>query len=177
MHSGYKLILGGGAALGAAGAAAIPAGAQTMNVSVTIPRLSVAEYHRPYVAIWLEKEGATPRTLSVWYDVDKAKGEGTKWLRDVRQWWRVSGRTMSFPANGVTGATRAPGEQTIAFTAGKGPLGPISAGNYTLVVEAAREVGGRELVRLPFSWPPKPGAVVRAKGSSELGAISLGFGK
>ena len=176
MQTGYKLILGSGAALGVV-AAASPSDAQTMNVSVTIPRLSVAEYHRPYVAIWLEKEGAAPRTLSVWYDVDKAKGEGKKWLRDVRQWWRVSGRTMSFPADGVTGATRAPGEQKIAFTAGKGPLGQLGAGNYTLVVEAAREVGGRELVRLPFSWPPKPGAVVRAKGNSELGAISLGFGK
>ncbi|HEX7743538.1 MAG TPA: DUF2271 domain-containing protein [Sphingobium sp.] len=176
MQSGYKLILGGGAALGAVGAVT-PAVAQTMNISVAIPRLSVAEYHRPYVAIWLEKEGAAPRTLSVWYDVDKAKGEGKKWLRDVRQWWRASGRTMSFPADGVTGATRAPGDQKVAFTAGKGPLGQLGAGNYTLVVEAAREVGGRELVRLPFSWPPKPGAVVRAKGSNELGAVSLGFGK
>lgn len=173
MQKAYKLILGGGAALGAAGTAY----AETLNVGVAIPRLSVAEYHRPYVAIWLEKEGAGPRTLSVWYDVDKAKGEGTKWLRDVRQWWRVSGRSMSFPADGVSGATRAPGDQKITFTTGRGPLGQLSAGNYTLVIEAAREVGGRELVRLPFSWPPRPGAVVRAKGNSELGAISLGFGK
>jgi len=172
MQSSYKLILGGGAAL-----AAIPASAQTINVNVTIPRLPVAEYHRPYVAIWLEKEDATPRTLSVWYDVGKAKGEGAKWLRDMRQWWRVSGRSMRFPADGVTGATRAPGEQKVAFTAGKGPLGQLGAGNYTLVVEAAREVGGRELLRLPFSWPPKPGSVVRAKDNSELGAVSLGFGK
>ena len=173
MHKAYKLILGGGAALGAAGTAH----AETLNVGVAIPRLSVAEYHRPYVAIWLEKEGTTPRTLSVWYDVDKAKGEGTKWLRDVRQWWRVSGRSMSFPADGVSGATRAPGDQKIAFATGKGPLGQLAPGNYTLVVEAAREVGGRELVRLPFSWPAKPAAVVRGKGSHELGAISLGFGK
>lgn len=177
MQNRYKLIIGGGAALGAGGAVALPAGAQTMNVSVNIPRLSVAEYHRPYVAIWLEKEGAQPRTLSVWYDVDKAKGEGAKWLRDIRQWWRVSGRSMNFPADGVTGATRAPGDQKIAFTAGRGPLGQLGAGNYTLVVEAAREVGGRELVRLPFSWPPKPGSVVRAKGSHELGAVSVDFGK
>lgn len=174
MQSGIKLVLGGGAALGAA---ALPARAETLNVTVNIPRLSVAEYHRPYVAIWLEKEGASPRTLSVWYDVDKAKGEGTKWLRDVRQWWRVSGRSMSFPADGVSGATRAPGDNKIAFITGRGPLGQLGPGNYTLVVEAAREVGGRELVRLPFAWPPKPGAVTRARGNSELGAISLSFGK
>ncbi|MDX3910416.1 MAG: DUF2271 domain-containing protein [Sphingobium sp.] len=166
-----------GVALGATFALAAPASAQTMNVSVTIPRLTVAEYHRPYVAIWLEKEGAAARTLSVWYDYDMRNGEGTKWLRDVRQWWRVSGRSMSFPADGVSGATRAPGEQKIALTPGKGPLGAMSPGTYTLVVEAAREVGGRELVRLPFAWPPKPGSMVKAKGSTELGAITLGFGK
>ncbi len=177
MQISHRLALTGVAALGAAGTAATPAAAQTLNLSVAIPRLSVAEYHRPYVAIWIEKEGAAPRTLSVWYDVDKAKGEGTKWLRDVRQWWRASGRSLSFPANGVSGATRAPGDQKIAFTAGKGPLGALSPGNYTLIVEAAREVGGREMLRLPFAWPPKPGATVKAQGSSELGAIALTFGK
>lgn len=177
MQIHHRLLLTGTAAFGAAGAAAAPATAQTLNVSVNIPRLSVAEYHRPYVAIWVEKEGAAPRSLAVWYDYDKAKGEGTKWLRDIRQWWRASGRALTFPVDGVSGATRAPGEQKIAFVAGKGPLGPLAPGNYTLLVEAAREVGGRELVRLPFSWPPKPGATVRATGSSELGAVALSFGK
>jgi len=176
MQITHGLVLTG-VTLGAAGALAAPASAQTMNVSVAIPRLTVAEYHRPYVALWLEKEGGTARTLSVWYDYDMRNGEGTKWLRDIRQWWRVSGRSLKLPADGISGATRAPGEQKIAFVAGKGPLGAMSPGNYTLVVEAAREVGGRELVRLPFSWPPKPGASVKAQGSTELGAISLAFGK
>ncbi|MFZ2998172.1 DUF2271 domain-containing protein [Sphingobium sp.] len=177
MQIRYRALLTGTAAMGAAGGLAMPVGAQTMTLSVGLPRLSVAEYHRPYVAIWIEKEGAAPRTLSVWYDYDKAKGEGTKWLRDVRQWWRASGRTMNFPADGVTGATRAPGDNKIAFTAGKGPLGTLAAGNYTLIVEAAREVGGREVVRLPFAWPPKPGASAKAQGSTELGAIALNFTK
>ena len=48
------------------------AGAQTLDLSITIPKLSVAEYHRPYVAVWLEKEGVAPRTIAVWYDVNKA---------------------------------------------------------------------------------------------------------
>lgn len=177
MQIRHGIALTGTAALGITGAAASPAMAQTINLTVTIPRLTVAEYHRPYVAIWIEKEGAAPRTLSVWYDVDKAKGEGTKWLRDVRQWWRASGRTMQFPADGVSGATRAPGPQKIAFAAGKGPIGQLAPGNYTLLVEAAREVGGREVVRLPFAWPPRPGTVVRAAGSTELGAVTIGFGK
>jgi hypothetical protein len=32
-------------------------------------------------------------------------------------------------------------------------------------------------VRLPFVWPPRPGASVKAAGSSELGAVALTFGK
>lgn len=152
-------------ALGAGMFAPGMATAQTLDVSVTIPRLSVAEYHRPYVAIWLEKEGAPAKTLAVFYDDDMKANEGTKWLRDIRQWWRVSGRTMKFPAAGVTGATKAPGTHKLSF---KPQLAP---GNYTLVVEAAREVGGRELLRLPFSLPK--GGTTRAAGTSELGAVTL----
>lgn len=170
MQISHRLLLTGTAALGTIAA---PATAQTLNLSVGIPRLSVAEYHRPYVAIWIEKQGATPRTLSVWYDYDMKKGEGTKWLRDVRQWWRASGRTMTFPANGITGATRAPGAQKISFS--RAQLGATAAGDYTLVIEAAREVGGRELLRIPFTWPAKAGVGGRAAGKAELGAVTVAF--
>ena len=51
----------------------------------------------------------------------------------------------------------------------------MAPGRYTLVVEAAREVGGRELVRVPFTWPARAGQTFRASGSTELGAISITF--
>ncbi|WP_336962319.1 DUF2271 domain-containing protein [Sphingobium aquiterrae] len=175
MQISHRLLLTGTAVFGAGGAAFSPVMAQTMDVTVAIPRLTVAEYHRPYVAMWVEKQGTAPRTIAVWYDYDMRNGEGTKWLGEVRQWWRASGRSMKFPADGITGATRAPGPQKISFTAGKGPLGAMTPGHYTLVIEAAREVGGREALRLPFAWPPKPGATVHAEGKAELGAVTLGF--
>lgn len=154
---------------------AAPVAAQTMDLSVAIPRKSVAEYHAPYVAIWLEKAGATPRTLQIWYDLDNRENGGKKWLTDVRQWWRASGRGLNLPANGISGATRAPGVQKLSFTQGRGSLGTLAPGQYTLLIEASREVGGREVLRLPFSWPPKPGARVTAAGTSELGAAQLSF--
>lgn len=160
------------AALGAGALLPNAAAAQTMDLSIELPRMRVAEYHKPYVAVWLEKEGQAPRTLSVWYDVDKRGGEGTKWLHDVRQWWRASGRTMSFPADGISGATRAPGVQKLRLVAGKGGMPALTPGHYTLVVEAAREVGGRDLIRLPFSWNGSS-ATAAAKGTSELGAVSF----
>lgn len=168
----YRLTGLATAALG--GVALFPgaAAAQTLDLTITIPKLSVAEYHRPYVAVWLEKEGVAPRTIAVWYDVDKRGGEGTKWLRDIRQWWRAAGRGMTLPADGVSGATRAPGAQKLVLIGGKGAMPQLAGGNYTLVVEAAREVGGREVVRLPFAWNGKS-ATAAAKGASELGAVSL----
>lgn len=170
MQLTHRIVLAG-LPLGSLALAVAPAGAQSLAVSVAIPRLTVAEYHRPYVAIWLEKEGAAPRTLAVWFDDDKKDNEGTKWLRDVRQWWRAAGRSMTLPADGVSGATRAPGTHQLSFTPGRGGMPQLAPGAYTLVVEAAREVGGRELLRLPFAWGP--GATARAQGTSELGAVSL----
>lgn len=168
------LMLGSTVGLGAAlTAPALAADPRTMDVTVNIPRLKVAEYHKPYVAIWVEKAGAKAKTVAVWYDHDMKANEGTKWLRDVRQWWRAAGRSMAFPANGITGATRAPGAHKISFS--RAQLGATAPGQYVLVVEAAREVGGRELLRIPFSWPAKAGAGGRAAGKTELGAVSVAF--
>lgn len=168
------LALGSTIGLGAALAApALAADPGIMDVTITIPRLTVAEYHKPYVAIWVEKAGASAKTVAVWYDHDMKANEGNKWLRDVRQWWRVSGRSLKMPANGITGATRAPGAQKISFT--RAQLGAAAPGQYVLVIEAAREVGGRELLRIPFTWPAKAGAGGRAAGKTELGAVSVAF--
>jgi hypothetical protein len=148
--------------------------AAEMNLTVQIPTLKVAEYHRPYVAVWIEREDhSVAANLAVWYDVKKADGEGTKWLKDVRQWWRRSGRGQAMPIDGVSGATRPAGQHQLSFTAGKPPLGDLVAGKYELVVEAAREVGGRELQRIPFTWPATSPTHLSAQGSDELGLISL----
>jgi hypothetical protein len=166
----YRLILTG---LPAAALAA-PAESQTVDLSIAIPRLKVAEYHAPYVAVWLEGAGQPARTLAVWYDLDNKEGGaqgGKKWLADVRQWWRASGRSTKLPAAGISGATRPPGTHRVSLAANRGPLAGLAPGQYTLVVEAAREVGGRELVRLPFAWPQ--GGTASAAGKSEFGQVNL----
>ena len=156
------------------GLMATPALAADLQVGLEIPRLTVAEYHRPYVAIWIENPDKTAvKTLAVWYDVKMKNQEGEKWLKDMRQWWRRAGRDMTLPADGVSGATRAPGKHQVVFKGGSAPLGNLPAGQYNLVVEAAREVGGTEVLRAPFQWPPKAPATSSAKGTSELGAMSV----
>lgn len=151
-----------------------PTMAADMNVTVEIPRLSVAEYHKPYVALWIERADQSVATnLGVWYDLKLKDSEGTKWLRDLRTWWRRSGRELQMPVDGISGATRAPGTHRVAYADGKAPLGRLPAGSYSLVVEAAREVGGRELLRVPFQWPPKARQTLKVEGQHELGAIGL----
>lgn len=169
MKSKLSLLTFAGAAVAAA-----PAVAADLNVTVEIPRLSVAEYHKPYVSIWIENpaDATAAGTLAVWYDADNKEDHGAKWLKDMRQWWRKAGREMSFPADGVSGATRAPGPQKLVFAGSKGALKALKPGQYNLVVEAAREVGGHEAVRVPFTWG-KPGKPATAKGASELGVVTV----
>lgn len=148
--------------------------ATELAVKLEIPQLNVAEYHRPYVAMWLERpDQSFVANLAVLYDLKKKNNGGAKWLKDVRQWWRKSGRELQVPVDGVTGATRAPGSHTLDFAGTKAPLADLPAGEYRLVVEAARESGGRELVRLPFQWPSKSPQNVSAKGKEELGTVSV----
>ena len=159
-------------AITSCGLLATPAYAATLDVNVEIPKLDVAEYHRPYVAIWVEGADAqVAKNLAVWYqNKGTAEGHGTKWLPDLRQWWRKSGRSLELPVDGVTGPTRPAGQHALSF--GDAQLKDLKPGQYTLVVEAAREVGGRELLKIPFQW----GAGAQqgnARGSSELGAVAL----
>ena len=153
---------------------ALPASAAELSVKIEQPTLSVAEYHRPYLAVWLEKtDGSEVTQLAVWYDQNKKDHAGAKWLKDLRQWWRKGGRDLAMPVDGVAGATRAPGVHTLYWNSQKAPLNQLPAGDYQLMVEAAREVGGRELVSIPFEWPAKQATSLSAKGSSELGQIKL----
>jgi hypothetical protein len=149
------------------------AGAGELSLAVEVPKLDSAEYHRPYVAVWVERENqSVAANLSVWYETGGRK-EGTKYLAELRQWWRRSGRDQKFPIDGVTGPTKPAGIQQLKFNSSQAPLATLAPGKYQLVVEAAREAGGREVVRIPFQWPAKGAQSLQAKGERELGTVAL----
>jgi hypothetical protein len=215
------------------------ASAAEMNIAVELPKLEVAEYHRPYVAMWIEREDQSfVANFSLWYQEKRGGGPGgaggagaggaapggagrqggegrpagggpggpgggsaggpsggspggggssgpggpgaggggeggTKWLNELRTWWRKNGREQTFPIDGVTGPTKPAGIQQLKFTGDKAPLATLAPGKYRLVVEAAREGGGREVVRVPFDWPAKNAQSLTGKGTSELGTVAL----
>lgn len=148
--------------------------AGTLELTVEIPKLNVSEYHRPYVAIWIEDaSGKVAANLSVWYGVNMKEGEGEKWLKDIRQWWRRTGRGLDMPIDGVSSPTKPPGKHKLEFKTDGAAFANLAPGGYTLIVEAAREVGGKELVEIPFNWAAGAEATASASGKDELGAITL----
>ncbi|WP_293778640.1 DUF2271 domain-containing protein [uncultured Oxalicibacterium sp.] len=151
-----------------------PAFAGDLDVKIELPLLTVASYHKPYVAVWIEgQDQRFVRNLALWHQLKSKGNEGDKYLKDLRQWWRKSGRDLTMPVDGLSGATRAPGTHTLSFNGAKSGLNELPAGEYQLVVEAAREAGGRELLRVPFTWPTKSTVTAQAKGDSELGLVSI----
>jgi len=152
---------------------AVPALSAELSLKVQLPRMDIAEYHRPYVAAWIERasDQSYAGNVALWYDVRKRDNGGAKWLKDMRSWWRKSGHDA--PAvDGVSGATRTAGEHAINLLDAKA-VAALPPGRYDVVVEAARENGGREVLRVPFEWPVTKAQSAKVDGQGELGTVSI----
>ncbi|TVP89724.1 MAG: DUF2271 domain-containing protein [Pseudomonadaceae bacterium] len=149
-----------------------PVLAADLTVDIEVPAFDASDYRRPYVAVWLERpDNSVAANLAVWYDIDMRDAKGTEWLKDMRLWWRRTGRDLEVPVDGLTSATRPPGMHTLTFSTKQAPLSELDDGEYRLIIEASREHGGREVVSLPVQWPLVADDTHRAKGEHELGQI------
>lgn len=151
---------------------ALPAWSADAQLDITLPAMQGSRIKRPYVAVWLEKAAnhEFAGNIAVWYDT--ARSVGSKWLPDLRAWWRAVGSQSSLPIDGVSGATRPAGEHTINL-GNSAAMKKLPAGNYEVVVEVSREHGGYDLVRLPLQWPPRAAQQAEATGTQELGRVRL----
>ncbi|WP_074498756.1 DUF2271 domain-containing protein [Thalassotalea sp. PP2-459] len=144
-----------------------------LQLEIAIPRLQVAEYHKPYVAVWLEDQKRNTTQIAVWYDIEMENGKGEEWLADLRQWWRRGGRKLEMPIDGITGATKGPGSHIITLELAS-LLKNQRSGEYKIRVEASREVGGRELLQIPITLPIKSKDLpISVAGKRELDHITL----
>lgn len=109
--------------------------ATTVDVTFNIPQPDAERYAKPYVAIWAEN-GRNAEHLLVWH----LQGEKDKWLSDLRRWWRKIGR-YDHQMDGLTGATKGPGQYSQTFEVND------EWDTFTLYFEAARENGGRSLMK------------------------------
>ncbi|MFL9922902.1 DUF2271 domain-containing protein [Herbaspirillum lusitanum] len=130
------------------------ANAASLDIEFSLPAIPSAAYHSPYVAVWIEniENQSVAGTLAVWYDRRLRDELGKIFLQNLRSWWRKAGKTLTLPADGVSGATRGPGTHALHFAGNQGALAQLPGGKYMLAIEVAREQGGRTVLRTPFSW-------------------------
>src|SRR3546814_16785820 len=115
------------------GLASTPALAADLDLKLQIPQIDVVEYHRPYVAVWLERaDQSVAANLAVWYDLKKRDHEGEKYLTDLRQWWRSSGRELAMPVVGISGPMRVVGAQEQRSEERRGGKECVSTGIFRL---------------------------------------------
>ncbi|MBY6016471.1 DUF2271 domain-containing protein [Halomonas denitrificans] len=141
----------------------------TLDVKLELPTLDVANYARPYVAIWLEDSNRDAvANLALW------TGNQTDWLKDIRRWWRQFGRYNAEHIDGYSSATRTAGVHSLKWD-GTGNDGQrLQQGEYTLYVEVVREHGGRDLVRQRVTLG-KTAFAITTKPMAEVGAIELNY--
>lgn len=145
------------------------------RVEITIPRLDVKPYFRPYVVVWIEDNKRKPiYTLGLWYQnysTAEAGGDGGKWLKDLRQWWRKIGRSGKPNFDAVTGATRKPGKYSLVWDGVDAQGKTLADGEYLLNIEASREEGGRSYHRIPIELGRPNSYTIAADG--EFGEIII----
>lgn len=129
--------------------------------------------HRPFAAIWVENEKKEAvRNLALWYNK-------TKWVPDLRNWYRINGER--FKANkdnyaSATGATRNPGKYTIKWD-GKDDKGNyVPQGKYTIILETAKEAGTDEIIRQQMEFKKTAKKVTNA-GNVEISNVTFDFYK
>lgn len=143
----------------------VSATATASEISLQLPVIETSQYHRPYVAVWVEDAQQQPvKLIALWV-------EKPDWLKDLRRFWRKIGRSDTALVDAVSGATQKPGTYTLYWDGKDNQAQPLAAGQYTLLVEAAREQGGRSLVKQAFTLPAQ-GAVIDIAAQGELGNIS-----
>jgi hypothetical protein len=125
------------------------------------------------VAVWVERaDNSVAATLSVWYDTKMRDAEGTKWLKDMRQWWRRTGRELTMPIDGVTQPTKPAGKHALSFAEGSNPLPKLAPGQYKLRWKrprSGRPRTGDHSVRMARQAGHQP----ERQGQTELGDITL----
>jgi len=129
--------------------------------------------HRPFAAIWVENENKVAvRNLALWYNK-------TKWVPDLRNWYRINGDKFKENKDNyasVTGATRNPGKYTIKWD-GKDDKGAyVRQGKYTIIIESSKEHGTDEIIRQPMELKKALKKVTNA-GNVEISNVTFDFRK
>lgn len=148
-----------------------------VDFEINDPEGAGVQYRRPYVAIWAEdQEGNPVRNILLW--VSQGGAGPFEWLPDLRRWKRADSirkktdkREMVFV---MSRPTRPPGKYN-AIWDGKDDLGkPVPPGEYTIYIEAAREHGTYQSMRVKLTLADKPFSE-DLKGNVEIKSAAVSY--
>jgi len=145
------------------------AASDAVSIEFDIPQQQGGQYQRPYVAVWIESRGKAVRTLAIWKKEDD-------WLKDLRRWWRKTGRYDHADIDAATGATRAPGHYQISWDGLDRDGNQMPEGQYLIGLEAAREHGNRTLMKQKFTLNNSPQRYTLPAGK-EIGQVTITVGE
>jgi thiamine biosynthesis lipoprotein ApbE len=150
-----------------------------VDFEINLPEGERRSYRRPYLAIWVEnKEGFPVRNLMLWVSMG---GAGPfQWLPDLKRWYRadlarkqVDSKDMVFT---IARPTRPPGKYKVIWD-GKDDHGkPVAGGEYTILIDAAREHGTYQHIRRQVTLRDKP-FTENLKGNVEIKSATIDYRK
>jgi FAD:protein FMN transferase len=130
-----------------------------VNFEINRPDGEGRRYRRPYVAVWVEnQEGFPVRNLLLWVSMG---GAGPfQWLPDLKRWYRadqerkqVEKRDLFFT---IARPTRQPGKYKVAWDGKDNHGKPVAPGEYTILIDAAREHGTYQSLRKKVTLADQP---------------------
>jgi thiamine biosynthesis lipoprotein ApbE len=129
-----------------------------LKIELQINRPEAARYERPYVAVWIEDDKNFPvRTLALWV---KTAGSGPTWIPDLKRWFRGDLKRLLTDKTDLvvtrSSVTRPPGKHELVWDGTDNQKQPLPQGNYTVLIEAAREHGTYQIIRIPVTLGDKP---------------------
>ncbi len=132
-----------------------------LAVAFTYTMAAGGKQLNPYVAVWVEDtNGVMLRTLGLYYH---QSSKGTRWLDDLRDWWRVDQDRIASGGNDIaqviSSATRSPGEYSLVWDGLDDNGAPVSADDVVICIESARERGSYSLICEPITRSAVTGAV------------------
>ncbi len=133
-------------------------------------------YRRPYLAVWIEdKDGLAVRTLTLWV---QAGGSGPRWIPELRRWHRGDQVRRALDDTSLVDttarATRLPGKYDVIWD-GKDDRGQqLGAGQYTVLIEAAREHGTYQIIQKSVTLAKEP-FLEELKGNVEIKSATIAY--
>lgn len=165
--SGWANLIDGAVSDSSLAGPAWPTG-YTFKVDLEIPEMDVADYERPYIAVWIaDPDRNLVRILML-------AGDDSRWMEENYYWFRRFGRKAGSLVDALSGPTRRPGEYTLEWDGFDHDGAPVPPGEYVLHLEAAREHGGHQHESIEMTL----GEIAfthELPGGEELGRISARF--